>query len=62
MCLGLGSLVYVIPHFASPVYRMSEEGGETQSSSLCGQVGATQCEGEKILRNPPCQAFPHPFL
>ena len=46
MCLGLGSLVYVIPHFASPVYRISEEGGETQSSSLCGQVGATQCEAD----------------
>ena len=44
LCLGLGSLVYTIPHLASPVYRVtSERAGAAENISLCGD-GAWQEE------------------
>ena len=36
MCMGLGSLVWTIPHFATPVYNKHvETGDETGTSNLC---------------------------
>ena len=38
LCLGLGSLVYTIPHLATPVYRVTSESRGAGNSSLCGEA------------------------
>ena len=57
LCLGLGSLVYTVPHFATPVYTLNSEGGGADNSSLCGDLnqisdsrGRDNCqeEGEEV--------------
>ena len=46
LLMGLGSLVWTLPHFASPEYRVRDSGQAGDTSSLCGSGLQAECEEE----------------